>query len=371
MASLARRTGSERSGFFVTEATIWQSPRVFGWETLRAGSKFSKRQSSSFPSHHRSLLDGTTAPSTQKTIITVSSIVHATAHPRARDAPSPRVRPVSPSLLQPYRLISARPRSIEPFDRPRATSVATSVHVPRARATRSFVSTSTSARLLSSTPSLVSSLARVTARLAGRSPPRARPRATSSHPSIDSTGDAREGRRRPIHETTAGRIKNTPVASIDPNARSPRPHRSTRRLSSSSCARARSRRCHARASNTYRDGAKPLTAPNCARATPVAARRAVVAALAETTTRDGAAIVVIITATREGSREDVPSRDRRARAHRVSIDRWMDGRKTTRTTTCGRARGFYIESAGHDSWARGGGGGGQRCHESRLVTRDG
>jgi hypothetical protein len=85
-----------------------------------------------------------------------------------------------------------------------------------------------------------------------------------------------------------------------------------------------------------------LTAPNCARATPVAARRAVVAALAETTTRDGAAIVVIITATREGSREDVPSRDRRARA-RSRLDRSMDGRKNTRTTTCGRARGFYIE----------------------------
>ena len=84
--------------------------------------------------------------------------------------------------------------------------------------------------------------------------------------------------------------------------------------------RARSRRCP-RASKTYRDGAKPLTAPNCARATPVAARRVVVAALAETTTRDGAAIVVIITTTREGSREDVTSRDGLARARdRVSID---------------------------------------------------
>ena len=156
--------------------------------------------------------------------------------------------------------------------------------------------------------------ARHRSRLARRRPRGlARARRRRIHP-IDSTGDAREGRRRPIHETTAGRIKNTPVASIDPNARSPRPHRSTRRLSSSSCARARSRRCHARASNTYRDGAKPLTAPNCARATPVAARRAVVAALAETTTRDGAAIVVIITATREGSREDVTSRDGLARA---------------------------------------------------------
>ena len=68
-----------------------------------------------------------------------------------------------------------------------------------------------------------------------------------------------------------------------------------------------------------------MTAPNCARATPVAARRVVVAALAETTTRDGAAIVVIITTTREGSREDVTSRDGLARARdRVSIDRWMD-----------------------------------------------
>ena len=368
MASLARRTGSERSGFFVTEATIWQSPRVFG-ETLRAGSKFSKRQSSSFPSHHRSLLDGTTAPSTQKTIITVSSIVHATAHPRARDAlvaarlASPQPPPTLSSYLSPPavdRAVRSPARDVGRDVGPR----------PTARATRSFVSTSTSARLLSSTPSLVSSLARVTDRASRGGRPRglARARRRRIHP-IDSTGDAREGRRRPIHETTAGRIKNTPVASIDPNARSPRPHRSTRRLSSSSCARARSRRCHARASNTYRDGAKPLTAPNCARATPVAARRAVVAALAETTTRDGAAIVVIITATREGSREDVPSRDRRRARDRVSIDRWMDGRKTTRTTTCGRARGFYIESAGHDSWARGGGGGGAEV--SRVTTRDG
>ena len=220
-----------------------------------------------------------------------------------------------PSLPEPYRLISARPRSIEPFDRPRATSVATSVHVPpRARRVRSFprprARVSSHRRLPSSRPSRASPIAPRGAVAPEGSPARDRRRI---HP-IDSTGDAREGRRRPIRETTAGRIKNTPVASIDPNARAPRPHRSTRRLPSSSCARARSRRCHARASNTYRDGAKPLTAPNCARATPVAARRAVVAALAETTTRDGAAIVVIITATREGSREDVTSRDGLARA---------------------------------------------------------
>lgn len=215
------------------------------------------------------------------------------------------------SLPEPYRLISARPRSIEPFDRPRATSVATSVHVPpRARRVRSFPRPRTrvsSHRLLpSSPPSRASPIA----------PSRARPRATVGriHP-IDSTGDAREDRRRPSRETTAGRIKNTPVPSIDRHARLPRPHRSTRRLHRHHSSRARSiATTSARVEKTYRDGAKPLTAPNCARATPVAARRVVVAALAETTTRDGAAIVVIITATREGSREDVTSRDGLARA---------------------------------------------------------
>ena len=233
-----------------------------------------------------------------------------TRRPRRRASRVSRL----PSLPEPYRLISARPRSIEPFDRPRATSVATSVVTsvrvpPRARRVRSFprprTRVSSHRRLPSSPPSRASPIA----------PSRARPRATVGriHPS-DSTGDAREDRRRPSRETTAGRIKNTPVPSIDRHARLPRPHRSTRRLRHHS-SRARSiATTSARVEKTYRDGAKPLTAPNCARATPVAARRVVVAALAETTTRDGAAIVVIITATREGSREDVTSRDGLARA---------------------------------------------------------
>ncbi len=110
-----------------------------------------------------------------------------------------------------------------------------------------------------------------------------------------------------------------------------------------------------------------MTAPNCARATPVAARRVVVAALAETTTRDGAAIVVIITTTREGSREDVTSRGLARARDRVSIDRWMyDARLhyDVWTRVC-----VYIERsprAGHDSWAQGVGG----AEASRVMTRD-
>ena len=155
--------------------------------------------------------------------------VHATAHRRARDAlVAARLASPQPRTLSSY----LSPPAVDRAVRSPARDVGRDVGPrPTARATRSFVSTSTSARLLSSTRPLVSSLARVTDRVSrGVAPEGSTARDRRLIHPIDSTGDAREERPRPIHETTAGRTKNTRIPPIDPNARSPRPHRSTRRV---------------------------------------------------------------------------------------------------------------------------------------------